>query len=285
VTMITVQNFLFVVLFVIGTGAALNQPRINHGTQKKSLNHAISRQHSLEVVAHRGRNRPLHHTVPRRDLSAQTVKVMTVVGFLTPFSNPLPSIAVSSEGRGEEEVDRLFRLVSNAKPSDFTKSEQRDLDTLIDSIISRERGKAWRRDLLPGKWRVAYIRAGKDGGGLDRRIPFPELPFNESYQRFTQDSVTNIGELLGPALRVEVSGSLSEDNEDSITIPKRFRADISEGNLCVGEGGSTGCIRLPISGLGTFDGVFLGENIRIGQNLNGSGALVVQTRVQTTGNP
>jgi len=86
--------------------------------------------------------------------------------------------------------------------------------------------------------------------------------------------VTNIGELLGPTLRVEVFGSLSEDDKD-LTVPKRFHADITSGDLCIG---STICVPLPISGEGIFDGVFLNEKIRIGQNINGGGAIVLQTR-------
>jgi hypothetical protein len=65
--------------------------------------------------------------------------------------------------------------------------------------------------------------------------------------------------------------------EDDLTVdstPKRFRADITRGDLCAGNV----CVKLPIEGVGLFDGVYLGEQIRIGQNLNESGALVVQVR-------
>ena len=39
-----------------------------------------------------------------------------------------------------------------------------------------------------------------------RRIPFPELPWNDSFQVFGAESVTNVGELLGQA-RVTVDTS------------------------------------------------------------------------------
>ena len=43
-------------------------------------------------------------------------------------------------------------------------------------------------------------------------IPFPELGFNGSYQVFLADGggITNVGELLGPALEVRVGVTLEE---------------------------------------------------------------------------
>ena len=172
-----------------------------------------------------------------------------------------------------KEMELLEKLYQR-KPSSYNSNEIQQIEALIDSIISSAQGTLWQRDFLPGIWRVAYIRPGKNGKGLDRRIPFPELPFNESYQKFSKDYVTNVGELLGPTVRVEVSGALSEDDTKVNNIPKRFRADIEGGNLCAWDN----CVNLPIRGEGLFDGVYLGEKLRIGQNLNGSGALVVQVR-------
>ncbi len=168
----------------------------------------------------------------------------------------------------------LWKKLYQRKPSSYTQSEREEIDVMVENIARSAQGSKWERDLLPGKWKVAYIRPGQDGGGLERRIPFPELPFNESYQQFTLDSVTNIGELLGPAVLVKVGGDLMEEDDADFT-PKRFRADINRGNLCAGQ---RICVKLPIEGVGLFDGIYLGERIRIGQNLSGSGALVVQVR-------
>ena len=55
-----------------------------------------------------------------------------------------------------------------------------------------------------------------------------------------------------------------------------FVADIDAGALCAGSG----CLPLPISGEGLFDGLYLDETLRIGQNLNGGGARVVQVKVR-----
>ena len=88
--------------------------------------------------------------------------------------------------------------------------------------------------------------------------------------------MTNIGEVLGPAVRVEVKGSLKEADAGTLRAPKRFVADIDAGALCAGSG----CLPLPISGEGLFDGLYLDETLRIGQNLNGGGARVVQVKVR-----
>jgi hypothetical protein len=172
--------------------------------------------------------------------------------------------------------EELFNLVYNKKPSNYNQREADAVEKLTEELISSAKGSKWERNLLSGSWRVAYIRPGQTGGGLDRRIPFPELPFNESYQRFTSGSVTNVGELLGPLLRVEVGGSLKEDDYSFNSTPKRFIANINRGDICAGKV----CAKLPIEGEGIFDGMYLGERMRIGQNLNGSGALVLQVRVQ-----
>ena len=70
-----------------------------------------------------------------------------------------------------------------------------------------------------------------------------------------------------------------EDDEADLVSPKRFRADINQGRLCAGDGASAPCLPLPISGVGLFDGVYLDSKLRIGQNLNGGGARIVQVRV------
>ena len=88
--------------------------------------------------------------------------------------------------------EELFNLVNNKKPSNYNQREANAVEKLTEELISSAKGSKWERNLLSGSWRVAYIRPGQTGGGLDRRIPFPELPFNESYQRFTSDSVTRV---------------------------------------------------------------------------------------------
>ena len=91
----------------------------------------------------------------------------------------------------------------------------------------------------------------------------------------------NVGELVGPFLEVRVGGDLSEDDPSDLVAPKRFKADITGGALCLSVGGgdgvtsaaniARGCVPLPIKGEGVFYGVYLGPRLRIGQNLNGGG--------------
>ena len=191
-----------------------------------------------------------------------------------------PAVALRRAMAADEEepaaVSRLYALVDGHRPSDFKDlpAAAVEIDQLIDEIV-RSRAP-WPRGELAGLWRLAYLQPGPDGTGVDRRIPFPEFDFNDSYQKFGESSVLNIGELLGPTLRVEVGGSLTEEDASVVRSPKRFRADITGGGLCLG---SLPCAPLPIKGVGLFDGVYLGRRLRIGQNLNGGGARIVQLRV------
>ena len=191
-----------------------------------------------------------------------------------------PAVSLRRATAADEEepaaVSRLYALVDGHRPSDFKDlpAAAVEIDALIDEIV-RSRAP-WPRGELAGLWRLAYLQPGPDGTGVDRRIPFPEFDFNDSYQKFGESSVLNIGELLGPTLRVEVGGSLTEEDASVVRSPKRFRADITGGGLCLG---SLPCAPLPIKGVGLFDGVYLGRRLRIGQNLNGGGARIVQLRV------
>lgn len=173
-----------------------------------------------------------------------------------------------------KEVTDLFDLVNGHRPDSYPQQVTLQIDSLIDQIALAQ--YEWHKEDLDGTWALAYLQPGPTGGRIDRRIPFPDLPFNNNYQKFTQRTVTNIGELFGPLLVVRVGGSLQEDDERSTSTPKRFKADINTGGLCIGE---EKCIPLPITGEGLFDGVYLGERLRIGQNLNGGGARVVQVKL------
>ena len=95
------------------------------------------------------------------------------------------------------------------------------------------------------------------------------------------DAATTIS-TRGSCRAVGVSGSLSEEDPADLTAPKRFNVDITRGQLCLFGGGDVAggvCAPLPIKGEGVFDGVYLGKRLRIGQNLNGGGARIVQVRV------
>lgn len=162
-------------------------------------------------------------------------------------------------------------------PESHSQERRFQIAKLIEEIVDKHYD--WDREDLPGKWALVFLQPGPDGGGIDRRIPFPEFSFNHNYQIFTKDSVTNVGELLGTMLEVRVGGSLKEMDENSLSTPKRFQANIEGGNLCLGAEEKSPCAPLPIRGEGLFDGVYLGKRLRIGQNLNGGGARVVQVKI------
>lgn len=175
-----------------------------------------------------------------------------------------------------EEVTRLFELVNGRDVDSYSQEMRFEIADLITEIVDKQ--YPWNRNDLEGKWALVHLQPGPNGGGIDRRIPFPELPFNHNFQIFTTDSVTNVGELLGPLLEVRVGGSLVEEDENRLSTPKRFKANIENGGLCAGNFDK--CIPLPIRGEGLFDGVYLGKRLRIGQNLNGGGARVVQVKLE-----
>ena len=77
-------------------------------------------------------------------------------------------------------ADRLYAAVQERRPTDWREAERPQIDALIDEL---ERLHApWKQSELRGRWRLAYLQPGPDGAGVDRRIPFPELPWNNSYQ-------------------------------------------------------------------------------------------------------
>jgi hypothetical protein len=188
---------------------------------------------------------------------------------------PAPKSTLVASDDEPVEVNKLFHYLNGRRPMEYSQEERFEIAALIDDVVGKR--YPWKRELLPGKWILAYLQPGPEGGGIDRRIPFPEFDFNDNYQIFTSDKVVNIGELFGPSLRVVVGGDLMEADPTSLEVPKRFIANINQGKLCALE---NSCVPLPISGEGLFDGVYVGDRLRIGQNINGGGARVVQLRLQ-----
>lgn len=109
---------------------------------------------------------------------------------------PPPQSPFASSSDEPVEVTKLFDYLNGRRPTDYSQEECFEIARLIDAVVDKR--YAWKRDLLPGKWILAYLQPGPKGGGIDRRIPFPELSFNDNYQIFTSNSITNIGEMFGP---------------------------------------------------------------------------------------
>lgn len=190
----------------------------------------------------------------------------------TVFTPPPKSTLVESSDEPAA-VTHLFDAINGRRATEYSQAEVTEIDALIQEIADTR--YPWDQTKLPGKWMLCYLQPGPNGGGVDRRIPFPEFPFNDNFQLFGEDTVTNIGELFGPSLRVEVGGSLQQEDLTSSRTPTRLLATINGGKLCWKDS----CFKFPIQGQGIFDAIYLGDRLRIGLNINGSGARVVQVRL------
>ena len=126
-----------------------------------------------------------------------------------------PCLALSDDAAEPEAARKLLELVEGRRPSSWRNEERALVDSLIEEVVALN--APWPRGALIGKWKLAYLQPGPDGTGVDRRVPFPEFDFNDSWQIFGVDSLVNVGELLGPALEVRVSGQLSEDDTSVVT--------------------------------------------------------------------
>ena len=206
--------------------------------------------------------------------------------FTPSFNRPAPLSSLPSSQTEPPSVTQLFSIVNGRRPYEYTDEERKDIARLINDIVVEASSSSqvngdniFRPDYLPGKWMLVYLQPGPTGVGIDRRIPFADFDFNDSFQVFGPDSVRNVGQVLGPWVQVQVSGSLREETPGSRKVPKRFVAQIEQGELCVSSQEAV-CVDLPIAGEGVFDSLYLGSRLRIGQNINGGGARVVQVKLE-----
>lgn len=201
-------------------------------------------------------------------------------------------------------VTALFGQLNGRRPNEYSAQERMEIDEKINAIVNSQTfvqdPQTTNVPGLAGKWVLVYLQPGPEGAGIDRRLPFfPDLDFNDSFQVFSSSTlaeinnndanrVTNIGQVLGSLAEVRVSGSLREvpssaqvsspsSSTTTSTTKRRFEATIEGGKICLGAS----CpIDLPmIQGKGVFDSLYLGDRLRIGQNINGGGARVVQVRL------
>jgi hypothetical protein len=196
---------------------------------------------------------------------------------------PAPQSTLPPGQNEPAKVSELFNYVNGRRPYEYTQRERFEISRLIDQIIADEqqaqdKATSFRPELLPGNWMLVYLQPGPTGIGIDRRVPFsPEFDFNDNFQIFSRHSVVNVGQVLGPLIQVRVQGDLREETPGDYKVPKRLIAQINGGEICWKE---QDCLDLPIKGEGLFDSVFLGERLRIGQNINGGRARVVQVKLE-----
>lgn len=228
--------------------------------------------------------------------------------FTPSWNGSPPSSLLKKKDTEPEVVTALVNVLNGRRPNEYSLEERNEIDARIQKIIEMAPATTPMPGLA-GTWVLVYLQPGPDGAGIDRRIPFfPEFDFNDSFQVFSASGngeasasssvstnrVTNVGQILGSLADVEVSGSLREVLSTSsdavtktITTKRRFEATIEGGKLCFGSSAfqpkmaSDRCqIDLPmIKGKGIFDSLYLGDRLRIGQNINGGGARVVQLRL------
>lgn len=214
--------------------------------------------------------------------------------FTPPLNGEPPRSTLSASQTEPAPVTRLFETLNGRRPYEYSLEERAEIDYLIEQIAGLGSGNT--EVSLEGTWVLTYLQPGPGGTGIDRRVPlFPELNSNDNFQRISSrdgiaNEVTNIGQILGSWADVRVSGSLREittvnDIDTAPSTKRRFEATINGGKLCVGaplsDNTNSNCpIDLPmIKGTGIFDSIYLGDRLRIGQNINGGGARVVQIRL------
>eukprot|EP00977_Amphora_coffeiformis_P001868 scaffold360_cov192-Amphora_coffeaeformis.AAC.8 len=195
--------------------------------------------------------------------------------FTPSLFSPPPKSNLRASMNEPAAVTALFDACNGRRPEEYSAAERKEIADLFHAI--QDAHYPWDGRLLPGKWKLVYLEPGPEGAGVDRRIPFPEFPFNDQYQIFTATAgVTNVGELFGPNLFATVEGDLTEVDTMVRTTPKGFRADILGGALCY----QRACVPLPIQGVGLFDVLYLGERVRLLQNINGGGAIGIQIKME-----
>lgn len=210
--------------------------------------------------------------------------------FTPTIFTPPPSSQLPKPANEPPAATTLFHKLNGRRPGEYSTEEQQEIRNLMDDLVSQR--VPWNGQLFPGQWKLVYFEPGEEGGrgGVDRRIPFPEFSFNDQYQVFGSDqSVQNIGELWGPSLAVRVLGSYQEQDPSSQSSPKRLQANITGGKLCWNPSSPTNeltategaCVDLPIQGMGLFESLYLGERIRVLQNLNGTGARGIQVKMSS----
>jgi Uncharacterized conserved protein (DUF2358) len=102
--------------------------------------------------------------------------------FTPSFFDPPPMSHRSKSSNEPAVVTNIFDMVNGRRDADYSAAERSKIEAWIDEIA--ELNVPFQSHLLPGTWRLVYLRPGSDGSGIDRRIPFPEFPFNDSFQIF-----------------------------------------------------------------------------------------------------
>lgn len=173
-----------------------------------------------------------------------------------------------------EQTDELYDLLTTDAPTIKSEAKERSarVRSLMDELV--EADGAYDANCMQGKWQVVHTQGPLLWEQFWNLFKSSKGSPNRNFQDFDLKSlrVTNSSELRGPDNYVTADGRF-EPEDDTTTLPKRFRAFIQEGNVVFGET----VIKLPIQGEGFFDVVYLDPKIplRIFRGNNGSMAVQI----------
>ena len=143
----------------IRTGVRLLSPLLP--SKFARTGHARARVAMLALLVHT----PCGLTVSRR-----TVVVGGIASSLGLARRPLPALAADEP----EAVQRLMALVEGRRAQQWRPEERAQVDRLIEEVVALQ--APWSREDLRGRWKLAYLQPGPDGGGIDRRNSMVKLP-------------------------------------------------------------------------------------------------------------
>jgi len=235
---------------------------------------------------------PTSNTAPRATRRA-VLHASMIVASNCLIAPSMPAIAAADTEIAA--ARQLYTLCNQRRPSEWAAEERPAVEALVDELVAQGQRMPSPSGSLRGKWRLVYVQPAPNAWlypGADRSLKFPVLPGSDSYQIVGRSDVINVGELLGPLLEVRAAGSFTEQaSSDGRPLPRRIQADMREGVLCGSltmgsrEKANTGrvCGPLPIRGDCSFDSLYVGEQVRVSQNVDGGGARTVHVRITSFG--
>jgi len=119
------------------------------------------------------------------DVAVRRAVLMQAAGLLSSLVLPIcPPVLAAADPE-----QRLYELSQGRRPSDWLAGERPTVDALVDELVAlgRQTSSSHRviSGALRGKWRLVFVSPGPQDvlyPGADRRLLFPDLPWNDKYQ-------------------------------------------------------------------------------------------------------
>mmetsp|Transcript_46670 Transcript_46670/g.116944 ORF Transcript_46670/g.116944 Transcript_46670/m.116944 type:complete len:262 (-) Transcript_46670:11-796(-) len=146
---------------------------------------------------------------------------------------------------------------------DLSEEQRARADELVTTLAASP--VRWDPALLGGgPWRACYTKGPEPKWkALTRLLPFAKSRAYQDYDTATQ-SVTNVGEVLGDALKVQAFGTYKEFDAKT-TTPKDYEVTVTRGEFKLPGGLSFG---LSISGVGYQRVQYADANVRVFESIN-----------------